>query len=90
MFAKIYNFARRKDKLAMANVRYNNREELRRLVVSASGEMFFRNGIRQVKMDDIASKLSISKRTLYEIFANKEEFRRSPLPSCRGWFHRSC
>ena len=57
----------------MANVRYNNREELRRLVVSASGEMFFRNGIRQVKMDDIASKLSISKRTLYEIFANKEE-----------------
>ena len=73
MFAKIYNFVRRKDKLAMANVRYNNREELRRRVVSASGEMFFRNGIRQVKMDDIASKLSISKRTLYEIFANKEE-----------------
>lgn len=57
----------------MANVRYNNREELRRRVINASGEMFFRNGIRLVKMDDIASKLSISKRTLYELFANKEE-----------------
>lgn len=30
-------------------------------------------GVRSVKMDDIAQKLSISKRTLYEIYKNKQE-----------------
>lgn len=34
---------------------------------------FAAKGIRAVKMDDIATSLSISKRTLYELFANKEE-----------------
>lgn len=34
---------------------------------------FRRKGIRAVKMDDIANMLSISKRTLYEIYSNKEE-----------------
>ena len=30
-------------------------------------------GIKAVHMDDIASSLSISKRTLYELFGDKEE-----------------
>ena len=30
-------------------------------------------GIRAVKMDDIAKNLGISKRTLYEIYSNKED-----------------
>ncbi len=34
---------------------------------------FIENGIRAVKMDDIAQKLGISKRTLYEIYVDKEE-----------------
>lgn len=34
--------------------------------------MFLNEGVRQVKMDDIARALSISKRTLYEIYVNKE------------------
>lgn len=34
---------------------------------------FAEKGIRAVKMDDIAAHLSISKRTLYEIYANKED-----------------
>ncbi|MBQ7420348.1 MAG: TetR/AcrR family transcriptional regulator [Prevotella sp.] len=33
---------------------------------------FAQRGIRAVKMDDIASSLSISKRTLYEIYGDKE------------------
>lgn len=33
---------------------------------------FRASGIKAVKMDDIANKLAISKRTLYEIYANKE------------------
>ena len=34
---------------------------------------FYKNGISAVKMDEIARRLSISKRTLYEIYSNKEE-----------------
>lgn len=35
--------------------------------------MFYQHGIRKVKMDDIAKRLRISKRTVYEIYADKEE-----------------
>lgn len=49
------------------------RKELKdRILLTAMGE-FRKKGIRAVKMDDIASMLSISKRTLYEIYSNKEE-----------------
>ena len=34
---------------------------------------FHQKGIRAVKMDDIAVALAISKRTLYELFGNKED-----------------
>lgn len=34
--------------------------------------MFVRYGIKSVRMDDVAEKLGISKRTLYEIFGDKE------------------
>ena len=34
--------------------------------------MFYKQGIKQVRMDDIAKELTISKRTLYEIFNDKE------------------
>ncbi len=34
---------------------------------------FAEKGIKAVKMDDVAAQLSISKRTLYEIFQNKEQ-----------------
>lgn len=34
---------------------------------------FTKHGIKAVKMDDIAQRLSISKRTLYELYDNKEE-----------------
>ncbi|MDE6139912.1 MAG: TetR/AcrR family transcriptional regulator [Alistipes sp.] len=35
--------------------------------------MFIAHGIKSVRMDDIARQLSISKRTLYEMFGDKEE-----------------
>ena len=34
---------------------------------------FMHRGVKSVKMDDIANLLGISKRTLYEIYSNKEE-----------------
>ncbi len=50
-----------------------NREELRPIVVETALEMFMKDGYLTVRMDDIAAKLSISKRTLYEMFQNKEQ-----------------
>ncbi len=41
-------------------------------IVRFAMEEFARSGIRSVKMDDIASGLGISKRTLYEAFPDKE------------------
>ena len=35
--------------------------------------MFVEQGIKAVRMDDIAQELSVSKRTLYELFHDKEE-----------------
>lgn len=36
-------------------------------------ELFFENGAKAVTMDDVAKHVSISKRTLYEAYTNKEE-----------------
>ena len=49
-----------------------NREELRPEIVRAALSMFVHEGIDNVRMDDVAAALSISKRTLYEIFSSKE------------------
>lgn len=49
------------------------RRELKGRILRASTCFFYREGIRRVRMDDIARALGISKRTLYEIYGNKEE-----------------
>jgi AcrR family transcriptional regulator len=48
------------------------KKELRSKILSVAMAMFKKNGIKSVKMDDIANALQISKRTLYEIYENKE------------------
>ncbi len=48
------------------------RMSLKEKILEAAMTAFARHGIRAVKMDDIASGLSISKRTLYEIYGDKE------------------
>lgn len=52
--------------------RHSNVEQRNRVIVMA-GKMFAEQGIRKVRMDDVAAALSMSKRTLYEMFADKEE-----------------
>lgn len=47
------------------------RQELKGQILQKATELFYQNGVRMVKMDDIAAALSISKRTLYEIYADK-------------------
>lgn len=46
---------------------------LREKIMDTAMQAFIRQGIRAVRMDDIAQQLGISKRTLYEIYEDKEE-----------------
>lgn len=48
------------------------RQELRVRILEKAMSEFAAHGIKAVKMDDIAQMLGISKRTLYELFDNKE------------------
>lgn len=41
-------------------------------IVEVAKQMFFARGIRAVRMDDIAHECGISKRTLYELFEDRE------------------
>lgn len=41
-------------------------------IIEQAMQMFVSQGIRAVRMDDIAQQLGVSKRTLYELFGDKE------------------
>lgn len=43
------------------------------IIIDSAMKMFVSQGVKAVRMDDIARELSISKRTLYELFGDKEE-----------------
>ena len=49
------------------------KQEFKKRIVLAAMKAFTTNGIKGVTMDDVASDLGISKRTLYETFKDKEE-----------------
>ena len=47
--------------------------ELKERIIEEASQLFFQKGIKSITMSDIASHLGISKRTLYEVFKDKEE-----------------
>ncbi|MDR2058138.1 MAG: TetR/AcrR family transcriptional regulator, partial [Dysgonamonadaceae bacterium] len=47
--------------------------ELRERIIESASELFFHKGIKSMSMSDIANAAGISKRTLYEVFRDKEE-----------------
>mgnify|MGYP003295713947 CR=1 FL=1 len=49
------------------------KKEIHKLIVETAHTLFIERGIKDVKMDDIAAELSISKRTIYELFNDKEQ-----------------
>ena len=49
------------------------RTSLKERILETAMRAFAEHGVRAVKMDDIATELTISKRTLYEIFEDKEQ-----------------
>jgi len=42
-------------------------------IIEESSELFMRYGIRCVSMDDVASQIGISKKTIYQYFENKDD-----------------
>ncbi len=58
-------------------------EELKEKIVNSATELFMRDGCKRVTMDQIATHMHISKRTMYEIFSNKEEL----LAACMEKVH---
>lgn len=49
-----------------------SRSELKERIIQTAVQSFCTHGIKSITMDDIAASLGISKRTLYEVFADKE------------------
>ncbi len=47
--------------------------EIRERIINGAADLFMKNGIKTVTMDLISASLGISKRTIYEIFKDKEE-----------------
>ncbi|MCR4958941.1 MAG: TetR/AcrR family transcriptional regulator [Prevotella sp.] len=50
----------------------SHKQQLHERIVETAMKAFTAQGIRAVKMDDIARRLGISKRTLYELYETKE------------------
>ncbi len=48
-------------------------QETKQRILIGAMELFMRYGIRSVSMDDVARHLSVSKKTLYQYFADKDE-----------------
>lgn len=46
---------------------------LKERILKQAGKQFYKYGIKRVSMDDLASSLGVSKRTLYENFKDKED-----------------
>ena len=53
--------------------------DYRQKIIEEGARMFRTYGIRAVTMDMLASQLSISKRTIYEVFSDKEELLKGVL-----------
>ncbi|HBG57372.1 TetR/AcrR family transcriptional regulator [Proteiniphilum sp. UBA1028] len=47
--------------------------DIKQRIIEKAGDLFFQVGIKNVSMDELASALGISKRTIYENFKDKED-----------------
>ena len=59
---------------------------LKKAIIAAARELFVEYGFSRIKMDDVARKLGISKKTLYIHFPSKEKlFSASLITTLDGW-----
>ncbi|EJW89893.1 transcriptional regulator, TetR family [gut metagenome] len=47
-------------------------DDAHRQVISVAMKAFYKKGVKSVTMDEIAHELTMSKRTLYQLFVDKE------------------
>ena len=47
--------------------------EVKKKILKAAESLFMKYGVRSISMDDIARHLAVSKKTLYQHFADKED-----------------
>ncbi len=66
----------------------NTKQNVREHIIAQASDLFFHRGIKDVKMDDIAHEIGISKRTVYELFADKEELLHESLKYIYKNIHR--
>ena len=59
--------------MAGYNKKRLDKRMIKEKVARVAADAFIQKGIKNVKMDDVAAELGISKRTLYELFSDKEE-----------------
>jgi AcrR family transcriptional regulator len=65
----------------------NSREQqIRQRIIDAASQEFMQYGISRISMDDIAEKLSMSKKTLYRYFTGKEDLIRAVMLGRRKCF----
>ena len=60
------------------------KQQLKERILDTAMHAFSTQGIRAVKMDDISQELGISKRTLYELYENKEDLLYAGVVKHRG------
>ena len=59
----------------------------RKKVLKKAMLLFLKRGIKDVTMDELAHELSMSKRTLYELYADKEELLLTGITAIYKWHH---
>lgn len=47
--------------------------EVKERIIEAANELFYKHGVKRITMDDIAQHLSVSKKTIYGFFNDKDE-----------------
>ena len=68
----MHRFRHDKQPIGVENMSEDQQNQLRKRVLKYALNEFLQHGIKNVKMDDIAANLQMSKRTLYEMFDDKE------------------
>ena len=66
-------FAKKKIDMQEIKATTDYKKALKGRILKTAMKAFLEQGIKAVKMDDVAQMLGISKRTLYEIYKDKEE-----------------
>jgi TetR/AcrR family transcriptional regulator, cholesterol catabolism regulator len=65
-------------------------DEIKQKIIAGANELFMKYGIRSVTMDDIASDLGISKKTIYQTFSEKDEIVAAVVKMhCVMWEHKT-